>query len=124
MADPQRTEQPTPRRLEKARKEGQFAASKEFVSGLVFLSFVWMLHVQLAPALLGASHWLRPSIEAAFTLQPSVLSLHRLLVAWSRNQFLYLFLAGLALSTITLALHFLVTGLGFAPSKIFPDISR
>lgn len=124
MADPQRTEQPTPRRLEKAKKEGQFPASKEFVSGLVFLSFVWMLHAQLAPSLLGASHWLRSSIEAAFTLQPTVSSLYRLLVVWSHNQFLYLFLAGLALSTLTLALHFLITGLGFAPSKVFPDISR
>jgi len=36
----EKTEQPTPRRLQKARREGQFASSREFVSGLQFTLFV------------------------------------------------------------------------------------
>ncbi len=53
MADPQRTEQPTPRRLEKARKDGQFPVSKEFVSGFVFLAFVWLIGNQARFELAG-----------------------------------------------------------------------
>lgn len=38
-----RTEKPTPRRLLKARREGQFASSKDFVNGLQFTVFVLLL---------------------------------------------------------------------------------
>src|SRR5260370_25911942 len=41
MADSgQHTEQPTQRRLEKARREGQFPSSKEFISSVQFLAFM------------------------------------------------------------------------------------
>jgi len=44
MADKdQRTEQPTPRRLKKAREEGRFPTARVFVSALQFLAFVAML---------------------------------------------------------------------------------
>src|SRR6516164_5492068 len=40
MADQaQRTEKPTPRRLEKARREGRFAVSRELVSAVQFAVF-------------------------------------------------------------------------------------
>jgi flagellar biosynthetic protein FlhB len=48
----EKTEQATPRRLIKARKEGQFAASHDFVSGLQFTVFV-LLIAQTGPALLA-----------------------------------------------------------------------
>ena len=38
-----RTEKPTPRKLTKARREGQFASSKDFVNGLQFTVFVLLL---------------------------------------------------------------------------------
>ena len=41
MAD-QKTEQPTKRRADKARKEGRFAVSREFVAAAQFLAFVWL----------------------------------------------------------------------------------
>ncbi len=47
----EKTEQATPRRLIKARKEGQFAASHDFVSGLQFTVFV-ILIAQTGPSLL------------------------------------------------------------------------
>ena len=37
------TEKATPRKLEKARKEGQFASARDFVAGVQFLIFVWIL---------------------------------------------------------------------------------
>src|SRR5579864_2234934 len=38
-----KTEKPSPRKLIKARREGQFASSKDFVSGLQFTVFVLLL---------------------------------------------------------------------------------
>src|ERR1700733_14387494 len=38
-----RTEKPSPRKLIKARREGQFPSSKDFVSGLQFTVFVVLL---------------------------------------------------------------------------------
>src|SRR6202044_3884662 len=48
----EKTEQATPRRLIKARTEGQFAASHDFVSGLQFTVFV-ILIAQTGPSLLA-----------------------------------------------------------------------
>jgi len=45
-----KTEKPTPRRLEKARREGQFASSKEFVNALQFTAFVTLL-LEVGPKL-------------------------------------------------------------------------
>src|SRR5579863_1955754 len=47
----EKTEQATPRRLIKARREGQFASSHDFVSGLQFTVFV-ILIAQTGPAML------------------------------------------------------------------------
>ena len=43
MADQSKTEQPTQRRLEKAREEGQFPSAKEFVGALQFMVFLALL---------------------------------------------------------------------------------
>ena len=43
MADQQKTEQPTPRRLKKAREEGNFPTARIFVNALQFVAFVWLL---------------------------------------------------------------------------------
>ena len=45
MADKdQKTEQPTQRRMNKAREEGNFPTARVFVSALQFLAFVALLH--------------------------------------------------------------------------------
>ncbi len=49
----EKTEKATPRRLLKARREGQFAASRDFVSGLQFTVFV-LLIAQSGPHLLAS----------------------------------------------------------------------
>jgi len=40
----QKTEQPTDRRMKKAREEGNFPSARVFVSALQFLAFVTLLH--------------------------------------------------------------------------------
>src|SRR5579884_1384765 len=70
MADnSQKTEKPTKRRLDKARREGQFPVSREMVSAVQFLAFVWILfasgeHFVTAVGLLS-----RKLFSAAFHLQ-------------------------------------------------------
>ena len=44
-----KTEQPTGKRLEKARTEGNFPVSKEFVASLQFLIFVVLLTNRVHP---------------------------------------------------------------------------
>ena len=47
MADKSgQTEQPTQRRLDKARKDGRFLSAKEFVSALQFMVFLFLLSVE------------------------------------------------------------------------------
>src|SRR4051794_16836662 len=59
MADnSQKTEKPSPRRLEKARKDGDFPAAREFVSAIQFFAFV-LLSAAYFP------HWMQ-NFQAAF----------------------------------------------------------
>ncbi len=58
MADEQRNEKPTKRRLDKARREGQFPASREFLAGLQFLTFVILAGV-------GGAHFFERTAEMA-----------------------------------------------------------
>jgi flagellar biosynthetic protein FlhB len=61
MADSsQKTEKPSPRRLEKARKDGDFPAAREFVSAIQFFAFI-----TLAAAYFP--EWIQ-SVQAAFRM--------------------------------------------------------
>src|SRR4051812_12604877 len=99
-----KTEEPTHRRLEKARREGQFPSAKEFVSSLQFLIFV---------GLLGSygRHWLQQFGETsramfrmayAGPLDVQVLTHLTFRVAWV--QIAPLAAAGMSLVVVTLGL--------------------
>ncbi len=124
MADPQRTEQPTPRRLEKARKEGQFPVSREFVSALVFLAFVWLVGNQAGRVLEGARHMTRELLTMAFRTEITVPAVSRWMIEWSWRYFAYFLLAGLLLPALIIGIQLLKTGFGFAPGKLSPDFAR
>jgi flagellar biosynthesis protein FlhB len=44
----QQTEKPTKRKLEKARREGQFPSSREFLAALQFFTFTVLLRARWA----------------------------------------------------------------------------
>lgn len=125
MADQgQRSEKPTQQRLQKARKEGNFPASREFLSAVQFLVFVallaafggaWMLQIQaLTRNLLGRA----PSLE----LTPQSLTA---LVYGLVGPVLTPLLWGGALLTLAVLLAQLAsTSFGIAASKLAPDIKR
>ena len=69
MADSgQRSEKPTQRRLEKARREGNFPASREFVSALQFLGFVALAGSFTSAWLIRMARLMRVLFARAFTI--------------------------------------------------------
>ncbi|MBI3679855.1 MAG: EscU/YscU/HrcU family type III secretion system export apparatus switch protein [Acidobacteria bacterium] len=120
----QRTEQPTPRRLEKARREGQFPASRELVASFTFLGFVWMA-TATAGSLLG--QWrssIRYFLEQAFRIEVTPLAVIRLM-EWVGLQHLAVWVAaGLLLSAGAFGFHWVSTGFGLAWKKLAPDFTR
>ncbi|HXK07736.1 MAG TPA: EscU/YscU/HrcU family type III secretion system export apparatus switch protein [Verrucomicrobiae bacterium] len=125
MADKSgKTEQPTQRRLEKARKEGQFPSAKEFVSALQFLVFLALLAA-------GGAGWFRQfqltmrslfSMAFAPELHPEDLTR----AAWDvfRRNILPLVLAGMVVATATVAFRLATTRFGISFKKLAPDANR
>ena len=68
MADSQKTEQPTKKRQDKAREEGQFPSSKQFVGGVQFCAFVFMLQSYGWDWMNGTLLGMRGLLKYAFNL--------------------------------------------------------
>src|ERR1700730_14970439 len=120
----QKTEQPTLRRMQKAREEGSFPSARIFVSALQFLAFVAMLrswgptwvtatHETMASLL---HHALAPRLDPAFIVN---LSLDLV-----RRPFMPLAILGGVLMGVTLAAQLMVTRLRVSLQKLAPDPKR
>jgi len=120
----QRTEQATPRRLKKAREEGNFPTSPVFVNALQFLAFVSLL-----------SSW-GPAWAQALRVRFSDMLLHELDprtapmdavyagIGFAKQTLTPICIMGGVLILITVAIQFVVTGFGISLNKLLPDISR
>jgi flagellar biosynthetic protein FlhB len=125
MADKdQKTEQPTLRRMLKAREEGNFPSARIFVGAIQFLAFVAMLgswggtwitatHQTMAQLL---HHAMAPNLDPAFILNLSVELIER--------TFMPLAVLGCVLIGVTLAAQLMVTRLGVSLKKLAPDPKR
>lgn len=120
----QRTEKPTQQRVRKARKDGRFAVSREFVSGAQFLAFVailgwggatWMGHLrQITQRLLAGSVTMSVnSTDVPVFFRQTMISL-----------FLPLVWMGAGLLLLSLGIQLATTQLGVAFGKLAPDLSR
>jgi len=118
-----RTEQPTERRIQKAREEGNFPVSREFVGALQFSAFVALL-AAFSGAWLGrmgalTSALVRESFHTELT--PAALArLVRELLSWAWP----LLAAGGLLVAVTLAAQLLTTRGGVSAKKLVPDLKR
>jgi flagellar biosynthetic protein FlhB len=119
-----KTEQPTQRRLEKARHEGQFPSAREFVAALQFMVFLGLLGA-------GGAHWFaefrrttRLLFSLAFARELRAEDLSH--VAWQLfwRHFLPLALGGLAVAAATLAFRLATTRFGLSLKKLVPDPAR
>src|SRR5580704_10648638 len=119
----QKTEQPTAKRLEKARKEGQFPTARQFVSAMQFIAFVAVLEAWGGQWFAELRRLMRGTLAAAFSPQPEahVMDLGRYLVA----DLLRLLAPGAGvLLAVTLGMQMAVTQLGISLKKLAPDLKR
>lgn len=125
MADRgQQTEKPTPRRIERARREGHFAVSRDLVSAIQFLAVVLLLaalggewFAQLRGSTrLGLAQAFRGELGTGDCLVLTRQMLYR--------GFLPLAVGGAVLLGITLAAQLGSTRVGLAAKRLAPDFKR
>jgi flagellar biosynthetic protein FlhB len=124
VADEQKDEKPTQQRIKKSREEGNFPASREFISAVQFTGFV-TLSVMFGGALLRQVGMLMHMLLGyAFTGDVTVPRLMTLLRYEIAPRFVPLMFAGLTLSALSLTAQLATTQLGIAVDKLMPDIKR
>ena len=125
MADKdQRTEQPTERRIHKAREEGNFPVSKDFVASLQFAAFVVLLTSFSAEWVLKTRELTRFLLARGFQAE-----VNRSEIVWLFQQVLFpatvpLMAAGAGLMLITVGVQLATTRMGFSLKKLQPDFKR
>jgi len=125
MADKsQQTEKPTARKLERARREGQFPVSKEFVTSLQFLAFVLLLTHYGGGWLSNLVATSRLILGSGFHTEMTPGALRELLFLMTTRLALPMLKAGGVLLLTSLAAHLAVTRLGFSFNKLAPDVTR
>jgi len=119
----QRTEQPTAKRLDKARKEGQFPTARQFVSAMQFLAFVVVLEAWGGQWLAELRRLMRQALVAAFAASAEARVMetsYYLLLEVTR---LLAPAAGVLLA-VTLGVQLAATQLGVSLKKLAPDPQR
>lgn len=120
----QKTEQPTQRRVKKARDEGSFPSARVFVNALQFLAFVAMAH-SWGPVWVTAIHRnLAMMLNHALTAHMDVMFLVSMSMDLARQTLLPLVVLGGVLLVVTLAAQFFVTRLGLSLKRLAPDFNR
>lgn len=124
MANAEQTEKPTQRRLDKARTEGNFPASREFVGAVHFAGVVILFSLFSSDFVLRLMRLTRHLLALAFTtnLSPQQLVvMARTLIA---PDFVPLILGGFALTILVIAIQLGSTKLGISFAKLAPDLNR
>lgn len=119
-----KTEQPTQRRLEKSRKEGNFPLSREFVGASQFLVFVWVIGAYGLEWFQRSAANFRVALTAGFHADLTAQSVYRLFWTLISANLFPLISAGLALTLAILVAQIFVTKLGFSFTKLKPDLKR
>jgi flagellar biosynthetic protein FlhB len=120
----QQTEKATPRRMQKARDEGNFPAAREFVSSLQFLVFVVLLGSWGPTWFTQCRAITRTLIERAFheeLTSTALLSLFWWIAIHSLKPLSWL---AAALIAVTIFVQLIATGFGVSLVKLMPDFNR
>jgi flagellar biosynthetic protein FlhB len=120
----QKTEKATPQRLKKAREEGRFAASREFVSGLQFAAFAVLLTATGSIWSRSLLEGMRILLRAAFSADGVSRDTGRVVLGVTTSWLMAAGCVGLALQGAMILGQLATTGLGLAPTKLVPDFSR
>jgi flagellar biosynthetic protein FlhB len=120
----EKTEQPTPRRMEKARREGQFLSSRELLSAVQFLVFVAIVSHWGRQWLFEAARIVKVILVRAFRADLQVVGLITMLRMICWHLLAPLGVLGAGLVAATLAAQLSMTRMGFALKKLIPDLRR
>jgi flagellar biosynthetic protein FlhB len=120
----QRTEKPTPRRVQKARQQGRFVVSRDLVAGLQFLAFVILLALAGGTWLIQLANNTRYLLAAAFRREPGANGILSLVGLALYRDVLPLALGGAVLLGVTLMAQLGVTRFGLAVKRLAPDAAR
>jgi len=124
MADPQRTEKPTKRRLDKAREEGDFPSSRDFTSSMQFLGFVTLVTLFGGAVLRSIEELMRKLFTLAFTFNFTVTGITTIARQVVAPQLVPLLIGGGILTAITVCAQLATTRLGISMKKLTPDFQR
>ncbi len=124
MADEQRTEKPTKRRVDRARREGNFPASREFISSVQFLGFVTLATAFSGSLMLRVARVMRDVFARVFTIDLTPTAV----VVLMRDEIFPLLApviaAGAALIVLVIAAQLATTRMGISLNKLAPDFNR
>ncbi|MFN7993827.1 MAG: EscU/YscU/HrcU family type III secretion system export apparatus switch protein [Bryobacteraceae bacterium] len=125
MADKsQQTEQATPRRIDKARREGNFPTARQFVSALQFVIFVTLLSAYASDWFRGLEADARRMLQKAFERDLSGVEMIRGLTDMLWRRFSPMLVAGGVLLIAMLGSQLAVTRFGVSLHKLVFDWKR
>lgn len=121
----EKTQQPTPQRLQKTRREGRFPISRDFISSLQFLTFVILAFQIFDQTAVGVERLFKNLIEAASSTQDlDPLAINTLYHQLIFPFFAKLLLPGLGLAVVVAFVQLATTRFGFATQQLIPDFKR
>lgn len=124
MADDQRSEKPTKRRVDRARREGNFPASREFISSVHFLGFVTLATAFSGSLLMRLALMTHDLFSLAFTIDLTPAAVARLMRDQIFPLLAPLLAAGAALVLLIIAAQLATTRMGVSLNKLAPDFKR
>lgn len=123
MAD-QKTEQPTKKRLQKARDEGSVPSARHFIGGVQFCIFVSLLAAKGGSWLASAVQGFRAHLVRGFHGDLTAAGLLGVGYQVTLSSFVPVLIFGTILMASGLAIQLTVTKFGFAPQKLLPSPKR
>jgi flagellar biosynthetic protein FlhB len=123
LAD-QKSEKPTKRRVDKAREEGNYPSSREFISSIHFLGFVTIASTFGSVFVIRTAHVMRLLLVRAFSGDLTLEGLMSIARDVAMPEVAPILMAGAALMLLSVSAQFATTKLGISVSKLTPDIKR
>ncbi len=120
----EKSEQPSQRRLQKARESGQFPVSREFTAGVQFLVAAYAITSFGREWITASSQLMRYAFRFAFRNDLTVTAITSEARSVILTTLAPLLKGAAILVALVLATHLITTQFGFASSKLSPDFSR
>jgi flagellar biosynthetic protein FlhB len=124
MADESRTEQPTPRRRQQAREQGQIPVSRDLTQAVQFVLAVVLLGWTAPELLEGLQQCQRGLLAEAFRGPLDGARLGGVVRDLLRGPLTGVVFLGAALLAASLGMHLIQTGFAVTPKRLKPDASR